>query len=309
MEEQKARSAAAAAASKGDGALLTLGPEQTARLADEGVAFTDDSFKFDLGADARATVRAIYGAGGFVDAAEAGGGEHAAWRCSPLPPAPPSTSLAPAPAGETLGVVLDRSSFFSQARAAQSPATPLTPRRRRPPPRRLPLAARFAAPASLSLPRPAAPPPLPAISPPPPSLLPQAGGQVPDVGSLVEAGGGATFRVSSVQSFGGCVLHAGSPSSPSSLLGALREPSCRYVLHVGSLESGSLSAGDSVACNVDGERRRRISKSHTLTHAINLALHQAATRTFRRPSMAFHSLPRPSTAFHGPPRPSTAFHS
>jgi len=166
MEEQKARSAAAAAASKGDGALLTLGPEQTARLADEGVAFTDDSFKFDLGADAGATVRAIYGAGGFVDAAEAGG-------------------------GETLGVVLDRSSFFSQA-----------------------------------------------------------GGQVPDVGSLVEAGGGATFRVSSVQSFGG------------------------YVLHVGSLESGSLSAGDSVACNVDGERRRRISKSHTLTHAINLALHQ-----------------------------------
>ncbi|EOD34337.1 alanyl-tRNA synthetase [Emiliania huxleyi CCMP1516] len=126
---RKARSAAAAAASKGDGALLTLGPEQTARLADEGVAFTDDSFKFDLGADARATVRAIYGAGGFVDAAEAGGGEHAAWR------------------GE---------------------------------------------------------------------------GKVPDVGSLVEAGGGATFRVSSVQSFGG------------------------YVLHVGSLESGSLSAGDSV---------------------------------------------------------------
>ena len=59
MEEQKARSAAAAAASKGDGALLTLGPEQTARLADEGVAFTDDSFKFDLGADAGATAAEV----------------------------------------------------------------------------------------------------------------------------------------------------------------------------------------------------------------------------------------------------------
>ena len=65
-----------------------------------------------------ASLRAIYTAAGFVDAVDAD-------------------------AEETLGLVLDRTSFFSQA-----------------------------------------------------------GGQVPDVGTLVALDGGATFKVSSVQSFG-----------------------------------------------------------------------------------------------------------
>jgi len=167
MDEQKARSASAAAASKGEGARLTLGPEQTSYLADSGVAFTDDQFKFAR--DDRpqpAALRAIYSGAGFVDEADAD-------------------------ADATLGLLLDRTSFFSQA-----------------------------------------------------------GGQVPDVGSIVSLDGGATFRVSSVQSFGG------------------------YVLHVGALEAGSLATGAALECRVDWERRQLVSKSHTLTHVLNLALHE-----------------------------------
>ena len=88
MAAQKARSSAAAAAAKGGDAGLVLGAEQTAALADSGVAFTDDSFKFDAAAAPVATVRAIYGADGFVDAAIAEDG--------------------------VVGLVLDRTSFFSQ---------------------------------------------------------------------------------------------------------------------------------------------------------------------------------------------------
>ena len=72
MEAQRARSAAAAASAKGGDAGLALGAEQTAWLADSGVAFTDDQYKFgreEVGQPA--TLRAIYTAAGFVDAAEA----------------------------------------------------------------------------------------------------------------------------------------------------------------------------------------------------------------------------------------------
>ena len=76
---------------QGDGALLTLGPEQTSYLADSGVAFTDDQYKFGREATGQpATLRAIYTAAGFVEAVEAD-------------------------AEATLGLVLDRTSFFSQA--------------------------------------------------------------------------------------------------------------------------------------------------------------------------------------------------
>ena len=50
MEAQRARSAAAAQAAKGGGVGLALGAEQTAFLADSGVAFTDDQTKFVPGA-------------------------------------------------------------------------------------------------------------------------------------------------------------------------------------------------------------------------------------------------------------------
>ena len=193
MEAQKARSQAANKASKGDGALLTLGAEQTAWLADGGVAFTDDSLKFDAGATPTARLRAIFtgdlergSGGGFVQ------------------------SAADVADGATVGLVLDQTSFFSQA-----------------------------------------------------------GGQVSDVGALVAGdgasgggggggGGDAAFRVTSVQSYGG------------------------YVLHIGTLDKGgaegaaglaALACGDTMTCSPDAARRAEISKSHTLTHALNLALH------------------------------------
>ena len=83
-----------------------------------------------------------------------------------------------------------------------------------------------------------------------PPFFSQAGGQVPDVGTLVALEGGATFKVSSVQSFGG------------------------YVLHVGNLVEGGLATGAGLECRVEWDRRQLVSKSHTLTHVINLALHQ-----------------------------------
>jgi len=167
MAEQKARSSAAAAAAKGGDAGLVLGAEQTAWLADSGVAFTDDSYKFDAAAAPVATLRAIYGQAGFVDSASAADG--------------------------VIGLVLDQTSFFSQA-----------------------------------------------------------GGQVADVGTLLSLEGegeGVAFEVTNVQSFGG------------------------YVLHSGTLSGGSLTAGTSLRCEVELDRRLLISKSHTLTHVMNLALH------------------------------------
>ena len=84
------------------------------------------------------------------------------------------------------------------------------------------------------------------------SFFAQAGGQVADSGRLMACGDGepSQFDVSSVQSFGG------------------------YVLHVGSLSSGSITTGNELQCAVDTEQRLLVSKSHTLTHVINLALHQ-----------------------------------
>ena len=168
MEAQRARSAAAAASAKGGDAGLALGAEQTAWLADSGVAFTDDKPKFAIDAAFPATLRAVYTSDGFVDSIT--------------------------PDSGVVGLVLDQTTFFAQA-----------------------------------------------------------GGQVPDVGRLLsvdDGADGASFEVTSVQSFGG------------------------YVLHMGVLKSGALETGAKLECAVDYERRLMISKSHTLTHVMNLALHQ-----------------------------------
>mmetsp|Transcript_58612 Transcript_58612/g.110272 ORF Transcript_58612/g.110272 Transcript_58612/m.110272 type:complete len:1076 (+) Transcript_58612:92-3319(+) len=82
------------------------------------------------------------------------------------------------------------------------------------------------------------------------SFFAEAGGQVADVGSLVSADGSVSFEVTSVQSFGG------------------------FVLHRGTLKSGKLETGMELKCDVDYSRRLDISRSHTVTHVINLALHQ-----------------------------------
>ena len=45
-----------------------------------------------------------------------------------------------------------------------------------------------------------------------------------------------------------------------------------YVLHIGAVESGTLSVGDSVSVEVDYERRADVAPNHTMTHALNFAL-------------------------------------
>ena len=166
MERQKARSAAAAQAAKGGDAGLVLGAEQTAHLADSGVPFTDDEFKYLTSGATGATLRAIYTPDGFVD------------------------DVDEVAVGTPIGLVLDRTAFYAEA-----------------------------------------------------------GGQVADVGALT-ADSGAVFDVTSVQSFGG------------------------FVLHAGTLKSGALSVGDAVTCGVDYSRRADTSNHHTVTHMMNYALQQ-----------------------------------
>lgn len=95
MAKQKARSAAAAQASKGGGT-LTLGAEQTAFLANAGHAYTDDSDKYSWETPATpSTLQAIYSdADGFVDATAAADGDAG---------------------GGTVGLVLDRTPFYAEA--------------------------------------------------------------------------------------------------------------------------------------------------------------------------------------------------
>jgi alanyl-tRNA synthetase len=45
-----------------------------------------------------------------------------------------------------------------------------------------------------------------------------------------------------------------------------------YVLHVGYVERGEIRVGDSVALEVDDERREQIASNHTATHLVNFAL-------------------------------------
>jgi len=45
-----------------------------------------------------------------------------------------------------------------------------------------------------------------------------------------------------------------------------------YVLHIGSLRSGTVSAGDEAVCNVDYALRAPVASNHTATHVLNFAL-------------------------------------
>lgn len=81
------------------------------------------------------------------------------------------------------------------------------------------------------------------------SFYAQAGGQVYDTGSLLkDQPVGTRFNIDAVESYAG------------------------YVLHTGTLESGSLQVGEDVSCQVDYERRRKIAPNHTMTHVLNFAL-------------------------------------
>jgi alanyl-tRNA synthetase len=80
------------------------------------------------------------------------------------------------------------------------------------------------------------------------SFYAEAGGQTFDTGLLETAE--ATIRVTNVQQYG------------------------QYILHVGHVESGTVTVGDSVTCKVDYVRRAPIASNHTMTHVLNYALRE-----------------------------------
>ena len=96
MEAQKTRSREARFKSKkkdGEVALerLELIAEQTAWLADQGIEATDDAFKYDLDVEPTASVQAIFTSDGFVE------------------------NEMSVEKGDTVGVILDKSSFYAEA--------------------------------------------------------------------------------------------------------------------------------------------------------------------------------------------------
>ena len=92
LEAQKQRSRDARKAAKAGGAeRFELIAEQTAWLADNGVDATDDSSKYEWDVETDATVKAVFGSDGFV------------------------TDGTAVTAGQSVGLVLDRSSFYAEA--------------------------------------------------------------------------------------------------------------------------------------------------------------------------------------------------
>jgi alanyl-tRNA synthetase len=51
-----------------------------------------------------------------------------------------------------------------------------------------------------------------------------------------------------------------------------KRPAGNTVVHLGKVESGSVSVGDAITMQVDGERRTRIRANHSATHLLHLAL-------------------------------------
>ena len=75
----------------------------------------------------------------------------------------------------------------------------------------------------------------------------ESGGQTFDTGDLI-CQNGTVFEVKNAQSYAG------------------------YIIHVGTVKSGSIYVGDSLACKVDYTRRSYIAPNHTMTHVLNFAL-------------------------------------
>lgn len=80
-------------------------------------------------------------------------------------------------------------------------------------------------------------------------FYPEGGGQVADTG-LLQVGDRTTFRVHDVQSYGG------------------------YVVHLGTVESGTIYEGSDTKMLVSYDRRFEIACNHTMTHVLNFALRQ-----------------------------------
>lgn len=86
------------------------------------------------------------------------------------------------------------------------------------------------------------------------SFYAEAGGQEADTGviSILSDSGEptGTFRVTDVQTYGG------------------------FVLHSGVVVEGSVGVNSIVKCQVDYDRRRRVTPNHSMTHVLNAALRQ-----------------------------------
>uniref|UniRef100_A0A7S1YSQ0 Alanine--tRNA ligase n=4 Tax=Ditylum brightwellii TaxID=49249 RepID=A0A7S1YSQ0_9STRA len=92
MEAQKQRSRDARAKAKGGGTKrLEFIAEQTAWLAENGVKATDDSSKYAWDVETAASIKAVFGTDGFLEEGSSVG------------------------SGETVGIVLDKSSFYAEA--------------------------------------------------------------------------------------------------------------------------------------------------------------------------------------------------
>ncbi len=76
----------------------------------------------------------------------------------------------------------------------------------------------------------------------------ESGGQVADTGELT---GNGTFAVADVKKLEG-----------------------GHFMHLGTLESGSVKVGDTVAAKVDSRRRQAIMRNHTVAHLLQAALRQ-----------------------------------
>lgn len=79
----------------------------------------------------------------------------------------------------------------------------------------------------------------------------EQGGQEADIGTITIDSKDVSFSVEDVQVYGG------------------------YILHVGTLKTGSLSLNDEVVCSYDESRRWPLRNNHTATHILNFALKKA----------------------------------
>ena len=75
----------------------------------------------------------------------------------------------------------------------------------------------------------------------------ESGGQIFDTGALVSSNN-VVFQVTNAQTYAG------------------------YVVHSGTITSGTLKVGDEVSCQVDYTRRAYVAPNHTMTHVLNYAL-------------------------------------
>jgi len=79
------------------------------------------------------------------------------------------------------------------------------------------------------------------------SFYAEAGGQIYDTG-IIKSSNDAAMEVHNVQSYG------------------------QYILHVGTITSGTINKNDKLVCVVDYVRRKPIASNHTMTHVLNYAL-------------------------------------